>query len=142
MTAKNGVVCSAMVFRIPNAASKISGWAMSRNAARLTDWLLAASFVLSLIAYAYLGSYSKYMADDYSPLRAVRTHGLLGAQLAWYQAWSGRFSFTFVYSLLALMGPATLRLFRVCSWLYGLRLRFWRPTEYSCYRIEFASLAL
>ena len=80
---------------------------MSKRAARLTDSLLAASFVLSLIAYAYLGSFSRYMADDYSAVRMVRTHGLLGAQIASYQGWTGRFSFTFVADQLALIGPAT-----------------------------------
>ena len=49
------------------------------------------------------------MADDYAALRPVTTHGFVGAQINWYQAWTGRFSFTFLYSLLALLGPATPR---------------------------------
>jgi len=62
---------------------------MSENASRIIDWLLAASFVLSLIAYGYLGSYSRYMADDYNAVRMVRTHGLRGAQIASYNGWTG-----------------------------------------------------
>lgn len=80
---------------------------MSKSGARLVEWLLAAALVLALIAYAYLGSYSRYMADDYSALRPVSTHGFVGAQISWYQAWTGRFSYTFLYSLLALLGPST-----------------------------------
>src|SRR6185503_18787686 len=79
----------------------------NRSAFRLVDWLLAVSFVLSLIAYAYLGSYSRYMADDYSAVRMVRTYGFVGAQISSYQRWTGRFSFTFVADLLAMIGPAT-----------------------------------
>jgi len=51
---------------------------------RLTDRLLAGSFILALMAYAYLGSFSRYMADDYTMARMVKTHGLLGAQVSWY----------------------------------------------------------
>src|SRR5215217_6809882 len=82
-------------------------WTMSKSGARLIEWLLAAALVLALIAYAYLGSYSRYMADDYSALRAVSTRGFVGAQIRWYQAWTGRFSYTFLNSLLALLGPST-----------------------------------
>ena len=92
---------------------------MSKSAARLIDWLLAASFVLSLFAYAYLGSHSRYMGDDYSISNIVRTHGFLGSQIHWYHAWTGRFSFTFVASLLSLIGPATPR------FIPGLLLSLW-----------------
>ena len=92
-----------------NRRSKICAWATSKSAARFTDWLLAALLVLSLIAYAYLGVYSRYMADDYSASRIVRTYGFFGAQISRYQEWSGRFSFTFVDTLLASIGPATPR---------------------------------
>src|SRR5690349_8968412 len=88
---------------------KTSAWVMSKRAAHLTDALVATSFILSLIAYAYLGSFSRYMADDYSAVAMVGRHGFLGAQMASYRGWTGRFSFTFVADLLALIGPATAR---------------------------------
>jgi hypothetical protein len=97
---------SPLMFPISNLRSKISTWA---SAVTLTDWLLASSFVLSLIAYAYLGFYSRYMADDFSALKPVRTHGFVAAQILWYRGWTGRFSFTFLYGLMALLGPATPR---------------------------------
>ena len=76
---------------------------------RLTDRLLAGSFILAVMAYAYLGWFSRYMADDYTIARMVKTHGLIGAQVSWYLGWTGRFSFSFVASLLGLIGPATTR---------------------------------
>jgi hypothetical protein len=78
-----------------------------------------ASVVLALIAYAYLGSYSRYMADDYSALRPIQSHGFLGAQMKWYQAWTGRFSYTFLNSLAALLGPSMPR------FTPALLLTFW-----------------
>jgi hypothetical protein len=92
---------------------------MSKSVANLTYWLLAACFILALIAYGYLGSYSRYMADDYSALRPVQTHGFIGAQTSWYQAWTGRFSYTFLNSLAALLGPAMPRV------TPGLLLALW-----------------
>src|SRR5215216_8044412 len=71
------------------------------------------------------------MADDYSGLRPVQTHGFLAAQLNWYQGWTGRFSYTFVYSLLGLIGPATPR------FMPGLLLTLWfAATVWAIYRIH------
>ncbi len=94
---------------IANLRSKISAWARSKSAVTLIDSTLAIAFVLSLIAYAYLGFYSRYMADDFSGLKPIRTHGFVAAQIFWYRGWTGRFSFTFLYSLFALLGPTTPR---------------------------------
>lgn len=96
-----------------------TAWATSGSAANLTYLLLAACFVLALIAYAYLGSYSRYMADDYAALRPIQSHGFFGAQIRWYQAWTGRFSYTFLNSLAALLGPVMPRV------LPGLLLTLW-----------------
>ena len=72
---------------------------------RSTERLLAASFVMALAAYSYVGFFTRYMADDYTTRRAVNSLGLLGAQTYWYMNWTGRFSFTFAVSLLGLIGP-------------------------------------
>lgn len=92
---------------------------MYKSAARLIDCLLAAALLLSLIAYAYLCSYSRYMADDFTALGPVQQHGLLAAQITWYRGWTGRFAFSFVYSIVALLGPTTPR------FLPGLLLLLW-----------------
>jgi hypothetical protein len=59
------------------------------------------------------------MADDYAALRPIQSHGFLGAQIRWYQAWTGRFSYTFINSLAALLGPAMPR------FVPGLLLTLW-----------------
>ena len=76
---------------------------------RLTDRLLAGSFILALVAHAYLGSFSRYMADDYTIATMAKARGLFGAQVSWYLGWTGRFSFNFVATLLGLIGPVTTR---------------------------------
>ena len=72
---------------------------------RSTERLLAASFVMALAAYSYVGFFTRYMADDYTTRRTVDLLGLLGAHTLWYMGWTGRFSFSFVISLLGLTGP-------------------------------------
>lgn len=97
----------------------VPAWPMFKPAARLIDRLLAASFVLALVSYGYLGSFSRYMADDYSAPQMIRRHGFLGAQISSYQGWTGRFSFTFVADFFALIGQAT------PPFLPGLLLSLW-----------------
>ena len=86
---------------------------------RSTERLLAASFVMALAAYSYVGFFTRYMADDYTTRRTVDLLGLLGAQTHWYFGWTGRFSFSFVISLLGLTGP------RVVQFLPALLLASW-----------------
>jgi hypothetical protein len=61
---------------------------------------------LTLAAHAYVGFFTRYMADDYCTAGTVRTAGLLGTQRHFYLAWSGRFSFTLTISLVELIGTA------------------------------------
>jgi hypothetical protein len=44
------------------------------------------------------------MADDYCSAAALKTQGFWGAQSYWWQNWSGRYSFSFVISLVELLG--------------------------------------
>ena len=115
----------------PDGSDLMIASSVTQNATRLIDWLFAASLGLALIAYGYLGSYSRYMADDYSAARTVRTHGLLEAQIFSYKGWTGRFSFTFVSDLVALIGPATPR------FIPGLLLALWvAATVWAVYELH------
>ena len=112
----------------------MSAWSMSKGATRVVDWLLSASLLLTLFGWTYIGSYSRYMADDYSALRSIRTHGFFRAQINLYYAWTGRFSFTFLNSLVALLGPITPR------FVPGVLLMLWfSATIWALHRIEASS---
>ena len=81
-------------------------------------------FMLAALAiYAYLGTFTRYMADDYCTAGTIKNHGFWGAQTYWWQNWSGRYSFTFVVSFVELMGlrivpilPALL----ISLWLFSI----------------------
>jgi hypothetical protein len=57
----------------------------------------------ALTVYAYLGTFTRYMADDYCTAAAVKD-GFWGAQAYWWENWSGRYSFTFLVSFVELFG--------------------------------------
>lgn len=62
-------------------------------------------FMLSALAlYAYQGTFTRYMADDYCSAAALKEEGFLGAQAHWWTNWSGRYSFSFAISLVELLG--------------------------------------
>jgi len=72
-----------------------------------------------LLAHAYVGLFTRYMADDYCTAAILRQAGLLGMQRALYVGWSGRFSFTLVVGLVETLGAG------VAAYLPALMLAAW-----------------
>ncbi len=66
---------------------------------------LGASMMIPLGVHAYLGGFTRYIADDFCTLGTLRRLGFIGSQVNWYENWSGRFSFTFIVNLTQLAGP-------------------------------------
>ena len=85
-------------------SSELKGWI--KNFLQSGRPFLFVFLILSvpLLIYAYIGFFSRYMADDYSLVVYLRTLGFWKTQTYWYQAWSGRYTFTFVVSLAELIG--------------------------------------
>ena len=84
---------------------------------------LAAILALPLAAYAYLGLFSRYAADDYCTAGQLATRGLLGLELQLYEAWSGRFAFTFIVGLAELIGASATRVLpalAIVAWVASL----------------------
>ncbi len=68
---------------------------------RLLQIALIVAFLLPIVAHAYAGHDSRYMADDYCTA-AIATRDGVGASLDyWYQHWSGRYT---AITLLAALG--------------------------------------
>jgi hypothetical protein len=89
----------------------------------LVFWVLLFSIIASLLLYAYFGIFTRYMADDYCTAAALKTRGFLGAQTYWWQHWSGRYSFTFLVSLVELFGLRIIPIlpaFIMCLWLVSI----------------------
>lgn len=76
-------------------------------------------FFAVLVIHAYMGTFTRYWADDYSLANVLQSEGLVGAQQWWYLNWTGAFSSSLAISLMALIGP------RVVSVLPLLALGLW-----------------
>ncbi|NMB54291.1 MAG: sodium/proton-translocating pyrophosphatase [Leptolinea sp.] len=78
-------------------------------------WLLSQAYlpffllpIIPLAAHAYIGSFSRFVADDFSSATLAVNKGIAGATWDWYVNWSGRFSASFFDSLFGFLGPASL----------------------------------
>ena len=72
--------------------------------------LLLISFLLPLLALAYIGLFTRYMADDYCIASDVNSLGFIQSQWVWYRGWTGRFSFTLLAGVVGSVGPRLLPL--------------------------------
>ncbi len=77
-----------------------------RNSRRIFLWLLLALFCAPLAIHIYLGSYSRFIADDFCSSAVARSQGIFRGSLYWYINWNGRFSANFHDSLFGYIGPA------------------------------------
>jgi hypothetical protein len=85
--------------------------------------ILAGCLLLALFAHGYVGSFSRFMADNYCFASRVQANGILKAQQIWYNSWTGRFSFNFAESLGGWLGAhavSYLPPFSLALWLVVL----------------------
>lgn len=71
--------------------------------------ILAAALLVVITAYAWLGTYTRYLTDDYCTAATLREHGLIEAMRLHREAWSGRFAFYAIKGVLESIGPITAR---------------------------------
>lgn len=89
---------------------------------KVRHWIQAVALIALLVPLAFvafLGTNSRYLADDFCTAGQLRELGFWNSQSYWYRNWSGRFSFTFLVSLSQLAGP------ELTPWLPGGVLLLW-----------------
>ncbi len=92
---------------------------MTRYSRRVFLLLILVLFCVPLIAHIYLGSYSRFIADDFCSSAMARSQGVFGATVHWYVSWTGRFSANFLDSLFGYLGPS------VTPYATGLVITLW-----------------
>jgi hypothetical protein len=73
--------------------------------------------------YAYLGTFSRYLADDYCLTAGFLDQGFWTSQIALYRDWSPRYSVAFLINLSELFGRGSIRVWTaliVVLWLAAL----------------------
>lgn len=81
--------------------------------------LLAAVLAVVFAAHAYLGSYTRFIADDYCSAYLGQRFGLLRYLWFWYLNWGGRFSAIAADMVLAWSRPQGI------GWVPGTALMLW-----------------
>ena len=98
---------------------------MKKQLRPLVEITFVIILALPLIMYAWIGFYSRYVADDFWTAGYLRVLGFLEAQRFWYLSWSGRYSFTFLVSLVELMGVGATRWLPVTSLVLWTGALYW-----------------
>ena len=89
-------------------------------------WALFLAGSLPLLVLAYLGFFTRYLADDYSIALILSKLGFWQAQVYWYQNWLGKFTHTFLVTFFSLGGVPLVR------WLPMLALLLWSLFLFGC----------
>ncbi len=87
------------------------------------QWLIAALALVPLILYAYLGQFSRMIADDYCIAAVGQELGAWDGMLYWYRNWSGAYSNFFLKSAMAPLDtflPRVTPTIIIVLWLVGL----------------------
>ncbi len=87
--------------------------------------LLTIAFLGALLAFAYVGHFTRYMADDYCIAVDLRNVGFMRAQKIWYTSWTGKFSYMFVLSAVELTGPAIVPYLPLLALICWLAVSIW-----------------
>lgn len=87
--------------------------------------LLVTAILLALLSFAYIGFFTRYMADDYCMAADTREQGFINSQISLYKEWTGRFSFSFLVSVAALLGPAIVPFLPSITLLCWLAVTVW-----------------
>lgn len=62
-------------------------------------------FLSVIFAHAYVGSFMRFMGDDFCHASGARLYGVIPAVIVRYQTWSGRFAAAFLDYAFSLLGP-------------------------------------
>jgi hypothetical protein len=98
--------------------------------------LLAAACGAALAAHAWLGTYARYLFDDYAYAAVLRETGFWRSQAYWYTGWSGRYAFTFAVACAESIGP------RLVPLLPALLIAVWSVVAVRSFRSAAALAAV
>ena len=82
-------------------------------------WISALLLFLALAGLAYLGTFTRFHADDFCIAGDAPRLGVAGMLVKWYNIWSGRFMAIITTGLLGLGGP------KLAGWLPALAGVIW-----------------
>jgi hypothetical protein len=90
--------------------------------------IIVISMLLALLAaillHAYMGSFSRYIADDYCTAGTLKAFGFFESQNVRHLTWDGRYSFTFFIMLFSMFGQ------KFASFLPSISIGLWLASSF------------
>ncbi len=86
-------------------------------------WLIVLLALVPALLFAYLGQFSRMIADDYYTIALGQELGAWDGMLYWYNSWSGSYTHFFLRSAMGLLdtlAPVITPPVIVALWLFGL----------------------
>ena len=90
---------------------------------RIVESIVGAVMLVTLAAYAALGAFNRYVADDYATVVAVRLRGFWSEQILLYRSWTGRFASSALISIAATLPEDLVRVLPgilIAAWVWVL----------------------
>ncbi len=87
---------------------------------KLCVLITSIALLAAVYLHAYMGTFSRYIADDFCTAGELKAYGYLQAVIHRYLYWDGRFTFTFVIYFFELFGiklPTILPTIAITAWL-------------------------
>jgi len=119
-------------------APTASGHRTRRNWA---EPLLGAALVLPLAVFAWIGTYSRYTADDFCWAGILQTQGFFGSQVHWYTQYSPRYAFSFLVDVTELIGPTIVGVLPAAAIALSLVTVTWTVRQFGVYGMRGLLLA-
>jgi hypothetical protein len=91
---------------VSDLAIRCEGSSRKRVVSCATLIVCGLGLLLPLLSYAYLGRFTRYIADDYCNADLLTRRGFLGFQIWQYQKWSGRFASNAVIAAIEMVGSS------------------------------------
>jgi hypothetical protein len=88
-------------------------------------------FLFPLFAFANLGSYTRYIADDYCTASRSLSEGVIGSALWWYNNWAGQITNWTLKGIVGIIGSGVASVFPILIIGVGLIALAWMQHELS-----------
>ncbi len=91
--------------------------------AQIFEWIISAVLALPVLLYAYAGTFSRYMTDDFCIINESVHTDIISETLSWYNTWGGRLSQPVALLSALKLGqafPAISPLLLIAAWMVAL----------------------
>ena len=96
---------------------------------KLLQVVLMACFLAPLAVQAYIGQFSRYLADDYCTAGRALSAGVVGSAQWWYNNWAGQFTNWTAKGIAGVVGLGSASVFPALIIILWVAVLTWTPYQ-------------